>query len=64
MYYDKLERGWGIEFRYVQDEQLKFMKTPIYKTKRELNERLKELYNDPACTRAEVYTAKYFDKTL
>ena len=63
MYYNQLLDGWIIEFRKIQDEQLQYHKTPTYKTKRELNTRLKELYEDPSVLRAEVFKIKYFDKT-
>lgn len=64
MYYNDLQKGWNIEFRIIKDEAMQYMRTPTYKTKRQLNERLKELYNDPAVVRAEIYETRYFDKTL
>lgn len=61
--YSKLKEGWIIEFRIIKEEQMQYMKTPVYRTKRELSQRLTELHEDKAVIRAEVYSTRYFDKT-
>ena len=46
MHYNTLQKGYRIEYTFIEDEMLKYAQTPVFETKRELNTRLKELYED------------------
>lgn len=64
MFYKDLQEGYTIEFRIIKDGSMQYHRTPVYHKMMEVNKRLKELHEDPAVIRAEVYKTKYFDKTL
>jgi hypothetical protein len=54
MHYDTLHKGY----------RLKYAQTPVFETKRELNVRLKELYEDQTIQKCIVVMVKYFDKSV
>ena len=64
MHYDTLHKGYRIEYTFIQDEMLKYAQTPVFETKRELNVRLKELYEDQTIQKCIVVMVKYFDKSV
>lgn len=61
MHFDKLKKGYRIEYTFIRDEKLQYANTPVY-NKRELNERLTELHKDDSVQKAIVMDVRYFDK--
>jgi hypothetical protein len=69
--YDKLKKGYRIEFRMMEtkkvddnttSEQLRFYISPVYETKEAVSKRMDELQNDEEYYDGVVVSLKILDK--